>query len=95
MSTNTATPPTPSVRRRVLPPEGRHQYAHGVATDGSDIRRFRADDELWEAYTAVVGERRRSADIRAYLEWRVENPDTPLPGRWRGPSRTRMRAKKS
>lgn len=73
-----------------LPPEGLHPYPHGVATDGSDIRRFRADDELWEAYTAVVGERRRSADIRAYIEWRVVNPDTPLPGRWR--SRPKPRA---
>lgn len=68
------------------PPEGTHAYAPNVATDGSDIRRFRVDDELWEAYTEVVGEGRRSADLRAYMEWRVENPNEPLPGRWRRPS---------
>jgi hypothetical protein len=56
-----------------------------VATDSSDIRRFRADDQLWAAYTEVVGEQRRSADIRAYLEWRIEHPGEPLPGKWRGP----------
>jgi hypothetical protein len=62
-----------------------------VATDSSDIRRFRADDELWAAYTAVVGERRRSADLRAYIEWRIEHPDQPLPGRWRGPAVRRQK----
>lgn len=89
--TITKTPvPASAVRSMSLPPEGLPPYAPGVATDGSDIRRFRADDELWDAYTDVVGERRRSADIRAYMEWRIENPDTPLPGRWR--SRPKSRA---
>lgn len=66
----------PQLRRRTYP-----------AAMASDVRRFRADDELWAAYTAVVGEGARSADIKAYLEWRVENPDKPLPGRWRGPAK--------
>lgn len=78
----------------LLPHERRHPYPRHVATDSSDIRRFRADDELWDAYTKVIGERQRSADIREYIEWRVENPDTPLPGRWRGPAR-RSRKRKS
>lgn len=71
----------------LLPQKGQHPYPRLVATDSSDVRRFRADDELWDAYTKVVGERRRSADIRRYLEWRVKNPDDPLPGEWRGPVR--------
>jgi hypothetical protein len=74
---------------RLLPQTGQRPYPALMAPT-SDVRRFRADDELWAAYTAVVGEGQRSADIKAYLEWRVENPDKPLPGRWRGPvKRTR------
>jgi hypothetical protein len=72
-------------KNRLLPQKRQHPYAAGMAV--SDVRRFRADDALWDAYTAVVGEGARSADIKAYLEWRVENPDEPLPGRWRGPVR--------
>lgn len=67
--------------------EGPHLYPHGVVAGSENIRRFRIDDELWEAYAEVVGERNRSADIRDYIEWRIEHPDTPLPGRWRGPRR--------
>lgn len=87
MSPTTATRTTPAIRPNLLPPKRPHLYAPTVATssDGGDIRRFRADDELWDAYAQVVGERNRSADIRDYIEWRIENPDTPLPGRWRGP----------
>lgn len=51
----------------------------------SDIRRLRVDDDLWDAYTAIVGNAGRSADLKAYIEWRVDNPTTPLPGRRRGP----------
>lgn len=59
-------------------------YPEPVA-DGSDIRRVRIDAELWAAYEQIVGNGGRSADIKAYIEWRVDNPTTPLPGKRRGP----------
>lgn len=59
-------------------------YAAPVA-DGTDIRRVRVDGELWAAYAEVVGDLGRSADIKRYIEWRVDNPTTPLPGSRRGP----------
>ena len=52
---------------------------------GSDIRRIRIDDETWEAYAEIVGDGGRSADRRAYIDWRLDNPTAPLPGRRRGP----------
>lgn len=75
---------------RLLPQIGQAPYP-ALMAPVSDVRRFRADDELWDAYTKVVGEGARSADIKAYLEWRVENPEAPLPGRWRGPIKRRRR----
>jgi hypothetical protein len=57
----------------------------------TDIRRLRVDDELWVAYTQIVGDLGRSADLKAYIEWRVDNPTTPLPGRRRGPVRKTRR----
>ncbi len=51
----------------------------------SDLRKLSIDKELWDAYAEVVGDGGRSADLRAYIEWRVDNPTTPLPGRRRGP----------
>jgi len=53
----------------------------------SDLRKLRIDTELWDAYAEVVGDGGRSADLRSYIEWRVDNPTTPLPGRRRGPVR--------
>lgn len=50
-----------------------------------DMRRLRVDDELWAAYTAIVGNAGRSADLKAYIEWRVDNPTMPLPGERKGP----------
>lgn len=50
-----------------------------------DMRGIRVDGELWSAYAEVVGDHGRANDIRAYIEWRVDNPRTPLPGRRRGP----------
>jgi len=55
-----------------------------MATE-SDVRRVRIDAETWAAYAEVVGDAGRSADIKAYVEWRLDNPATPLPGRRRGP----------
>ena len=61
----------------------------------TDIRRLRVDEELWDAYAEIVGNGGRSADLRAYIEWRVDNPTTPLPGRRRGPvKRVRLRKDK-
>lgn len=42
-----------------------------------------ADD--WAAFGELVGDGGRSAAIRDYIRWQLENPDTPLPGRFRGP----------
>lgn len=53
--------------------------------DSSDLRRFRLDQDTWDLYTQIVGERGRSADLKAYIAWRIDNPATPLPGRRRGP----------
>jgi hypothetical protein len=64
-------------------------YAGGVP-DSSDLRRFRLDKETWEAYGELVGDGGRSADLKAYIDWRLDNPTTPLPGKRRGPvKRTR------
>lgn len=64
---------------------GRHTYPDLVAAETSDVRRIRVEKALWEAYADVVGNGGRSADIKAYIAWRVDNPDTPLPGRRLGP----------
>jgi hypothetical protein len=56
-----------------------------MADEPSDVRRIRVERDLWQAYADVVGNGGRSADIKAYIEWRVDNPTAPLPGRRRGP----------
>jgi hypothetical protein len=43
-----------------------------------DVIGFRAPATLWDTYASVVGERGRSADLRRYIEWRVENPHVLL-----------------
>lgn len=48
-------------------------------------RAISVDKALWDAYGAVVGTGGRSADLRTYIEWRVDNPTTPLPGKRVGP----------
>jgi hypothetical protein len=48
-------------------------------------RAISIDDDLWKAYGDVVGDGGRSDDIREYVVWRVEHPDEPLPGKFRGP----------
>lgn len=62
-------------------------YGGDVATDRHQTARhsISVDKELWEAYGDVVGDGGRAEDLRVYMTWRVENPDTPLPGRFRGP----------
>lgn len=42
-------------------------------------RPIRVPDDAWNAYGAIVGERDRSADLKAYIEWRLAHPTAPLP----------------
>lgn len=70
---------------RLLPQLSRSTYPRLVADSGKDIRRLRVPDDLWDAYTEIVGNGGRSADLKAYIEWRVDNPTKPLPGQRRGP----------
>jgi hypothetical protein len=59
---------------------------------GDDLRKIRIDQDTWDAYAEVVGDAGRSGDIKAYIDWRIDNPATPLPGRRRGPvKRVRLR----
>jgi hypothetical protein len=62
-------------------------YRRCMGTSGSYTprRAISVDDELWRAYGDVVGDGGRSDDLREYMTWRVEHPDEPLPGRFRGP----------
>ena len=66
-----------------MPPIKVRPYAGDVPDN--DIRRFRLDIETWKEYGGLVGDAGRSADLKAYIEWRLDNPDTPLPGKRRGP----------
>lgn len=52
---------------------------------GTTKRNVRVAPELWEAYARTVGADNRGPDIRAYMQWRINNPDTPLPGQTAGP----------
>lgn len=72
-------------------------YRRCMSTPGgfTPRRAISVDKELWDAYGNVVGDGGRSDDIRAYIEWRVEHPDMPLPGRFRGPvKKVRRRTEK-
>lgn len=69
----------------LLPEEGSASYARLVAPDQSEERRIRVDRELWDAFADLVGDGGRAAAIRNYIQWQVENPDTPLPGQFRPP----------
>lgn len=71
---------------RLLPQLGEQSYPALMAPP-SDMRRLRVATELWDAYTEIVGDAGRSADLKSYIEWRVDNPTMPLPGRRRGPVR--------
>lgn len=73
--------------RRLLPSGGTDSYPQVVPTDRTDLHRIRVDREMWEAYAGIVGNGGRAADLREYIAWRIEHPDAPLPGRWRGPVR--------
>lgn len=70
--------------RQLLPTQEIDLYA-GAVPDSSDLRRFRLDKETWDAYGELVGDGGRSADLKAYIDWRLDNPTVPLPGKRRGP----------
>lgn len=71
--------------RQPLPSVGSGSYPRLVAPDQSDMRRIRVDQAMWDAYAEIVGDGGRAADLREYIAWRIEHPEDPLPGRWRGP----------
>jgi hypothetical protein len=50
-----------------------------------NIRRLRVTQDLWDCYAEVVGNGGASTDLKAYIDWRLDNPTTPLPGKRRGP----------
>jgi hypothetical protein len=68
----------------LLPRQEIDAYDAPVA-DSKDIRRLRVEKTLWDAFTEVVGNGGRSAEIKSFLLWRVNNPTTPLPGNKLGP----------
>jgi len=72
------------VSPQLLPPQVIGLYADAVP-DSSDLRRFRLDKETWDSYGELVGDGGRSADLKAYIDWRLDNPTVPLPGKRRGP----------
>lgn len=41
---------------------------------------LRVDAGLWALFGQAVGARGRSADLKAYMVWRVANPGAALPG---------------
>lgn len=41
-------------------------------------RQVRIEDDLWDQFGALVGARERSADLKAYIQWRVANPGVDL-----------------
>lgn len=84
----------PDLWAGLLPEQATDPYPRLVTADEPEEHRVRAPKAIWDAYGEVVGARSRSTDLREYMEWRIENPDEPLPGRWRGPL-SRMRSKKS
>jgi hypothetical protein len=70
------------------------EYPDRVPGENADVRRFRLDLETWKAYGDIVGDGGRSADLKAYIDWRIDNPTTPLPGKRRGPLK-RVREKRT
>lgn len=43
-------------------------------TERSEKLGIRVSDDLWRRYAAVVGNAGRSADLKSYMEWRVDTP---------------------
>lgn len=43
------------------------------------IQRFRLASDLWQQLGDQVGDRARSGELQAFVEWRLANPDVPLP----------------
>lgn len=58
-------------------------------SDGRDLRRFRAPDELWERFSSAVQcspdpEADRSKVLRQFLRWYAGEPGAELPRRPEG-----------
>lgn len=43
------------------------------------IQRFRLDDDTWRAFGELVGDRQRSGELKAFVEWRIGKPGARLP----------------
>lgn len=51
-------------------------------TEGhTPLRQLRIPDDEWKPFGALVGDRERTSDVRAYIRWRLRNPDVVLPER--------------
>jgi hypothetical protein len=43
------------------------------------IQRFRLDADTWHEFGELVGDRYRSSELKAYVEWRLGKPGARLP----------------
>lgn len=51
-------------------------------TEGhTPLRQLRIPEDEWKPFGELVGDRERTSDVRAYIRWRLRNPDTDLPER--------------
>lgn len=53
---------------------------------------FRVETARWELFTAAIGDSDYAPWVRRYINWRVQNPAQPLPGRRLGPLRRNRRS---
>jgi hypothetical protein len=62
-----------------------------VAAPYDFLATLRMESERWEMFMDTVGAGECSARLRSYIQWRIEHPDDPLPGRRLGPLRRQAR----
>jgi hypothetical protein len=62
-----------------------------VAAPYDFLTTLRVELERWKMFRDSVDDRECSAELRRYIWWRVQHPDTPLPGRRLGPLRRERR----
>lgn len=58
-----------------------------VTTPYDFLTTLRIEPQRWELFKNSVGDGETPAELRRYIWWRVQHPDTPLPGRRLGPLR--------
>lgn len=46
---------------------------------------FRIEDPRWDLFLEALDKQDYASAIRRYINWRIQNPDQPLPGRRLGP----------